>query len=134
MRYFTDNKPFKQGKPKGQKGFILWNEKAFNDNKPILILEGIIDALTIYKIKELKAFNAISINSAIYANRFIEYINENKPKNRLFIFMDKDKQGDKATSEIKNAFPLMENAHDFINITPYKDINDFYMATLKKGY
>ena len=64
----------------------------------------------------------------------IEYINENKPKNRLFIFMDKDKQGDKATSEIKNAFPLMENAHDFINITPYKDINDFYMATLKKGY
>lgn len=131
-RYFTENKPFKDGVPKGQQGLNIWNEQAFSEEKPILIFEGIIDALTVYKINELKPFNAISINSTGKINAFIEYLKENKPKNRLFVFMDNDDSGEKAAAKIIKNFPLIEKAQNFIDIKPFKDLNEFYLTTIQE--
>ena len=122
-RFFNGETP-KQKQPKGQTGLKIWNEKAFNDEKPILIFEGIIDALTAYKIKEFKQFNAIAINGTSYVHKLISYLQANKPKNRLFACFDNDKAGDYATACIKQAFPKMETLNGFYS--NFKDLNDFY--------
>ena len=123
-RYFKGEK-VKQKQPKGQTGLNIWNEKAFNDDKPILIFEGIIDALTAYKVKELKGFDAIAINSTSYIKHFISFLQDKKPKNRLFACFDNDISGEKATNTIKTAYPNIETMNGFYK--GFKDLNDFYL-------
>lgn len=127
-RYFepeTVKRMGKQRHPKGQKGLVIWNGKAFQNQKPILIFEGIIDALTAYQVKEFSDFDAIAINSVSNIGHFIAFLQDRKPKNRLFACFDNDNSGEQATNTIKKEYPNIETMNGFYK--GFKDLNEFYL-------
>lgn len=130
-RFFTRTAIEQHGKEKAayQSGFLIWNEKAFQNQKPILIFEGIIDALTAYSLPQIASkFDAIAINGVGNAKKFIEWIKQSGVKNQLFAFMDNDNAGDIATATLCNAGLNIQDIRQII--APYKDINDFFKNTV----
>ena len=130
-RYFepeTVERMGKQRHPKGQRGLVIWNGKAFQNQKPILIFEGIIDALTAYQVKEFSDFNAIAINSVSNIRHFIAFLRQHKPKNKLFACFDNDNAGNQATAAIKQTFSGIETLNEFYS--GFKDLNDFFKNKL----
>ena len=130
-RFFTQNAIEIHGKEKAayQSGFLIWNEKAFQNQKPILIFEGAFDALTAYSLPQIASkFDAIALNGVSNAKKFIDFIKENGVKNKLFAFMDNDNAGDTATATLCNAGLNIKDLRQII--APYKDINDFYQNTV----
>lgn len=130
-RFFTQNAIEIHGKEKAayQSGFLIWNEKAFQNQKHILIFEGAFDALTAYSLPQIASkFDAIAINGVSNAKKFIDFIKENGVKNQLFAFMDNDNAGDTATATLCNAGLNIKDLRQII--APYKDINDFYQNTV----
>ena len=71
-------------------------EGAFSQNKPVIITEGEIDALSVIEA----GFNAIGLGSTSNSSAFIKYCREHRPTQPMIIAMDNDDKGQASAQKI----------------------------------
>lgn len=124
-RYFLkqDIERGKERKPP-QQPFAIWQDPTqIATNKPLLLFEGIIDALTAYQIPTLlKRFHPIAINGAGNVRKFIDYHKMNE--NKVFTLMDNDMAGNTATDTLLQAWNSVD-LREILN--GYQDLNQAYL-------
>lgn len=99
----------------------LWNA-----DKPIFIVEGEIDALSIIDV----GGEAVALGSTAYVNGFLEILRnaQQKPAQLLIIALDNDKAGQGATAKLSEELDKLDISYFVYNIAkPYKDANEFLM-------
>jgi len=115
--------------PAGKKIESLFNAQVLNNNdNPVIITEGITDALTMIQIKPL-AMEVVSIPGTLHAGN-VELF-EKLAGRVVLIAMDNDEPGEKAANElIKNLHFVGAKAVQKINIPPqFNDINEWFINT-----
>lgn len=93
---------------------VTFNKKAlWNSDKPIFLVEGEIDALSIIEA----GGEAVALGSACRINAFINEIKVKKPLQPLLIAMDNDEIGKNAEKIITTQLPLLNIPFSIVNIT-----------------
>lgn len=72
-------------------------------NKPVFVVEGIFDALSIIEA----GGEAVAINSTSNARKLIEIMKEKRPENTIILSLDNDDAGKKTTAEMKSELDRM---------------------------
>jgi replicative DNA helicase len=108
----------------------IFNATALNSNKPIFIVEGEIDALSIITC----GAEAVALGSTSNKDNFISFVKENKPSAPLILSLDNDVEGLR-TSKILHDSLIPLGIPCFIhNISlDYNDPNEALVAD-KRGF
>lgn len=93
----------------------LFNSDALYGDKPVFIVEGEIDALSVIEA----GGQAVALGSASNRNKLLELIREHRPAQPLIVALDSDDAGQKAQKELIKEFELLEM--QFIDL----DVNQF---------
>ena len=102
-------------------------EKAIKSNKPIFIVEGEIDALSIIDI----GAQAIALGSVSNYKKLITFLIDNNVTNKIILALDNDAAGQETSVKIMDA--LRDKNCTTYNITDkYKDPNDIFMHNKKE--
>ena len=104
--------------------FNSWG--LWNSDKPIFIVEGEIDAMSICDV----GGEAVGIGSTSMVNKFLEILKNTsrKPPQPLIIALDNDKAGQEATAKLSEGLYSLNIPYFVYNIAkPYKDANDFLL-------
>lgn len=114
-----DQKPYSKSKV----GNIhLFNTEVLETaTKPIFIVEGELDALSIIEV----GGEAIALGTTAKVKSFLELLKTNKPEQPFIISLDNDKEGEKACRELTDG--LRELKISFYKFNPagkYKDANE----------
>lgn len=116
------------GEEKNYQKLRFGNIEIFNKEcltratKPIFIVEGEIDALSIIEA----GGEAVALCSTTMVNKFIEYLKDNKPTEQLIIFLDNDKAGREARQKIRDGLNDLGIGYYEPTVTDkYKDPNEF---------
>lgn len=100
----------------------IFNLEALDDTeRPIFIVEGEIDALSIIEV----GGSALALGSVSNAERLLKELEERKPKQALIIAMDDDSAGEKAAKTLTDG--LAKRGLTFYRRNPcegYKDANE----------
>lgn len=125
----ADQEAYKKQKVKGCNNPIwIFNRKALEtSNKPIIIVEGEIDALSIVDV----GGEAVALGSLAYIPQFLEYIKTHKPKQPLIISLDNENNDNIRKREDKLLTGLKEQGitcYKYNISGSYKDANDFLNA------
>lgn len=125
----ADQEAYKKQKVKGCNNPIwIFNRKALEtSNKPIIIVEGEIDALSIVDV----GGEAVALGSLAYIPQFLEYIKTHKPKQPLIISLDNENNDNIRKQEDKLLTGLKEQGitcYKYNISGSYKDANDFLNA------
>ena len=109
------------------------NSKLFNalalktSHKPVIIVEGEIDALTILSL----GGEAVALGSTANSSQLVELARKNKPEQPLIIALDNDKAGQKAGEELhKNLLEAGISSYR-LNLYEYFGAKDANEAGLK---
>ena len=104
----------------------LFNAGALKqDKKPVHIVEGEIDALSIIDA----GGEALALCSVTNVNKMIEALKVQKPKVPLIIALDNDKAGKEASEKLENALKQLSFSFYRKQISGgYKDANDYLMS------
>lgn len=104
----------------------LFNAEALaREDKPIFIVEGEIDALSIEDVRGA----AIGLGSTVNTKKLIELLKKQKPKQALILCLDNDESGKKAQEWLEKE--LQKLSIPFVTYeypNTYKDENAFLMA------
>ncbi len=93
--------------------------------KPIFIVEGEIDALSIIDV----GGEAIALGSVSNARKLLEIMEKQKPVQPLIVSLDNDKTGTEATSKLIDSLQKLGIVYYQIDIAkPYKDANEALLA------
>lgn len=114
---------YKKSKVKGaEKVSWTFNRKALKEaNKPIIIVEGEIDALSVIEV----GGEAVAIGSTANTRAFIELLKTERPEQPLIIALDNDAAGEKASKELEHALNELKTPFYRLNIAGrYKDPNE----------
>ena len=104
----------------------LFNEQALYGSDPVFITEGAIDASSIEEV----GGRAVAINSANYADKFLQYIKENEiTAPFFFIGLDNDSAGQSAVQKIEQGL----KAQNIPCRVFFKDINAHDINTALQG-
>ena len=98
----------------------------WKSDKPVFIVEGEIDALSIIDV----GGEAVGIGSTSMVNKLLETIQsaKQKPEQPLIIAFDNDKAGQDATTKLSEGLDKLDVPYFECNIAkPYKDANEFLM-------
>lgn len=100
----------------------IFNAKALQTaTKPIFIVEGELDALSIIDV----GGEAIALGSTANTKLLLTMLDSQKPSQPLIIAMDNDKAGARANKELTEGLERLKIPFDTINIAqPYKDANE----------
>lgn len=99
----------------------LFNLEALKGSEPVFIVEGELDAMSIYEV----GGNALGLTSTAMAGQFIEAVKKIKPQVPLLIALDNDKAGQERTEEIKAKLEELEQDFLVVNLyDSYKDANE----------
>lgn len=119
----TDSKSdFRYNNPKGA-SIELFNIKAlYNDNaRPVFIVEGAIDALSIIEI----GGEAVALNSTSNARKLLEELKQKPTENALILCLDNDAAGTRASSDLATGLQELKIPFISTNISgKYKDPNE----------
>lgn len=75
----------------------LFNLRALDNNQePVFVVEGEIDAISIYEA----GHNAIALGSTTNYKKLLSYIKEHKPAQSLMIALDNDKSGEETAQKL----------------------------------
>lgn len=100
----------------------IFNLEALDDqSKPVFVVEGEIDALSIIEV----GGNALALGSTSNAERLLRTLENRKPKQALIIAMDNDAAGEKAAKTLAEG--LEKQGLTFYRRNPcegYKDANE----------
>ena len=101
-------------------------KRLYTADKPIFIVEGELDALSIIEV----GGEAVGLGSIANITRFVnEYLKNQKPAHALILALDRDERGQKAEEEL--AGKLDELGVSYYRINPYnghKDANEALTA------
>lgn len=82
-----------------------FNRKALKEaNKPIIIVEGEIDALSVMEV----GGEAVAIGSTANTKAFIELLKTERPEQPLIIALDNDTAGEKASTELERGYKSLK--------------------------
>ena len=100
----------------------IYNRKALTTaSKPIFVVEGEIDALSIIDV----GGEAVALGSTTKARAFMELCKATKPIQPLLIAMDNDEAGEKAKEELIKGLTDLNIEHYAVDIYgEYKDANE----------
>lgn len=105
-------------------GSPLFNLEALTENKPVLIVENELDAVSCGELE----MSAVSIGSADNVSQLLRYFKEHeevRPKYPLHVSMDKDAAGDRASRELVNGLNGMGiPAHNVDVSGDYKNVSE----------
>jgi len=124
LRNISKEEPLQHYKPKvedaGEAG--LFNSEAIKQAKPVAIVEGAIDALSVMSA----GMEAIALNGATNKGKLYDLIQQNKAKlPPIILALDNDEAGRKAQAEIKEMLDKAQIATYSINLAlQYKDPNE----------
>lgn len=101
---------------------VIFNSKALREaQKPIFVVEGELDALSIIDV----GGEAIALGSTANIKLLLTMLDSQKPSQPLIIAMDNDKAGARANKELTEGLERLKIPFDTINIAqPYKDANE----------
>ena len=106
-------------------GSPLYNIDALWSGKPVFIVEGEIDALSIIEA----GAEAIGLGSTANAERLIKTIKEKAPNNIILLSMDNDKDGETTAQKLQESLTALNIPFLKVNIAgEYKDANEALMA------
>ena len=115
----------KYSKSKVGKVHIFNADALHTAEKPIFVVEGEIDALSIIDV----GGEAVAIGSTSNVNIFLNYLKDCNKKPTLILLLDNDPSGQKATEKIIEGLQDMDIVYYQIDITtPYKDANEALTA------
>lgn len=103
----------------------IYNLKALEQNKPVYIVEGELDALSIIEV----GGNAIGLGSIGNINKLLEELQNKRPNKPLLLALDTDEQGLKATERLEKE--LIELNIDYAITNPYNGYKDANEALIK---
>lgn len=115
--------PKKYQKPKVGKIHYLNISALWTADKPIFILEGELDALSVIDA----GGEAVALGSVAYVNGFVEAIKnaKQKPVQPLIVSLDNDESGIKATAKLSEELDKLNIPYFVYNVAkPYKDANE----------
>lgn len=113
-------KKFKKGK------VHLFNVKqAYKSDKPIFIVEGEIDAMSVIEL----GYQAIGLGSTSEIDIFVDYLKEHPISQTLLISLDNDESGANASALLANNLDELGVSYKVVNISgSYKDPNEHLVA------
>ena len=111
----------KYSKMKVGKVSLFNTESIKNATKPVVVVEGEIDALSIIEV----GGEAVALGSISNIQKFLELVKTNKPTQPLIIAMDNDEAGNNAGNTLIAGLDALEIPCYAYNIAgKYKDAND----------
>lgn len=104
----------------------IFNLQAFKESsEPIFIVEGEIDAMSIYECTHY----AIALGSTSNIYKFVNYLKENKPKQKIILCLDNDTEGKNAQEKLEKALEMNSIEYTTADITKgYKDANESLLS------
>ncbi|MCX3072517.1 DnaB-like helicase C-terminal domain-containing protein [Providencia stuartii] len=128
LRNINKEEPLQHYKPKVEEAgeAELFNSAAIKQNKPVAIVEGAIDALSVISA----GMEAIALNGAQNKGKLYDLIQKHKTKlPPIILALDNDEAGRKAQKEIKDTLDEAQIASYGINLAlQYKDPNEALQA------
>ena len=128
LRNISKEEPLQHYKPKVEEAgeAELFNSAAIKQNKPVAIVEGAIDALSVISA----GMEAIALNGAQNKGKLYDLIQKHKTKlPPIILALDNDEAGKKAQIEIKEMLDKAKIATYSINLAlKYKDPNEALQA------
>ena len=115
---------YKKQKASGKEGATwIFNNRAFKESKqPIFVLEGEIDAMSIYEA----GGEAVGTGSTSNIGQLLNILKETKPTQPLIICLDNDAPGQKAQGELEEGLKALNIPFYRRDINgSYKDANEF---------
>ena len=125
-RFIDPDAPRRYDNPSGAK-IELFNAQAIynKDGRPVFIVEGAFDALSIIEAGGL----AVALNSTSNYKKLLEMVTEQTTKNALILCLDNDDAGAKATPELAKGLQELNISHITADIAAgYKDPNEALTA------
>lgn len=99
----------------------IFNLEALKGSKPVFIVEGELDAMSIYEV----GGEAVALGSISMINRLVENVKEIKPEAPLIIALDNDEAGEKSAKELEAKLKDIEQEALSVNLYgSYKDANE----------
>lgn len=100
----------------------IFNSKAlYSSQKPVFIVEGELDALSIIDV----GGEAVALGSTANKRALLTMLESQKPSQPLIIAMDNDEAGSKANRELTEGLERLKIAFYRVDIAkPYKDANE----------
>lgn len=101
----------------------IFGEKALrnSDGRPIFVVEGEIDALSIIEV----GAEAVALGSTSNKIKLLEYLKKRKPSGPLIISMDNDDAGKKAATELADGLHALGITYVFADVSgDHKDPNE----------
>ena len=122
----TDEKAEKKSRYRKQGGSPIYNKKALaNADKPIFVVEGEIDTLSIIEVGGA----AVGLGSTANWRNFVKLVQKYKPNVPLIISLDNDEDGAKTADEMTAELSRLEIPYYRINIAgEQKDPNAALMS------
>ena len=112
-----DQEPYKKSKVKGAErvGWIFNSNALSDSDKPVFIVEGELDALSLIEA----GAEAAALGSVANINAFIELVKVSRPSQPLLIALDNEKEPDKR-ARILQAAESLENGLNALGIPCYR--------------
>ena len=125
-RFIDPDAPRRYDNPKGAKTELFNAQAIYNkDGRPVFVVEGAFDALSIIEAGGLAA----ALNSTSNYNKLLEMLTEQKTKNTLILCLDNDDAGAKATAELETGLKELNISYITADICGgYKDPNEALTA------
>lgn len=99
----------------------LFNLKALESNRPVFVVEGELDAISI----EQAGYKAIGLGSTSNTSALLKHLSTARPNTFFLLACDKDEQGQKAQHELKEGLiQLQLKCYDVDIAGGYKDANE----------
>lgn len=128
LRNISKEEPLQHYKPKLEEAgeAELFNSAAIKQPKPVAIVEGAIDALSVISA----GMEAIALNGAMNTGKLYDLIQKHKAKlPPIILALDNDEAGRKAQKEIKDMLDKAQIATYSVNLAlQYKDPNEALQA------
>ena len=128
LRNISNDEALKHYKPKVEEAgeAELFNSLCIKSGKPVAIVEGAIDALSVISA----GMEAIALNGAQNKGKLYDLIQKNKAKlPPIILALDNDEAGRKAQKEIKDMLDKAQIATYSVNLAlQYKDPNEALQA------
>ena len=122
-----EQESYKKQKASGKEGANwIFNIKALTESKqPIFVLEGELDAMSIYEA----GGEAVGTGSTAFIEQLINGVKELQPTQPLIICLDNDAPGQKAQAKLEEGLKELNIPFYRRNVNgSYKDANDYLIA------
>jgi len=107
-----------------------------SDPSRVTLFEGMTDYLSALQYHNILAFqtDVIVMHSLAFKARLIKFFTDSKQYKTVYFYLDHDSSGREAVTQFKEELSPFMNTKDMSNFyTSFKDVNDFWLATLSKS-